>query len=295
MLKTIDFNKHSSLFGCELDIMENIEYDSDIGRYRCRREEKCSRCEQRYQYECQREESSKSRKESENVWYTGMSRFDVDRFDSGVFLNEELLNKSDDLGQVVIVDSGCPRSLMGDQQLDKLKELIEVDIFKVRDEGFRFGPSRIYKSRKKAKITMRRGVNEIDCEFFVIEGNIPILLGIEIMVPNGGTIDMEENILFLNKVEMAIPLKKTRGGHFVIPVKNVAGLYGNNIKGEEADAVMLMVLENVEDDAIKRMHDEVGHIAFLALALANEEEDHVKKVHRYFGHQSVRRVWEPRH
>ena len=273
--------------------MEKVEYDSDgRGRYRCEEEENCSRCDDRYKNSSYRRDTGKSREEREKVWYTGMSRYDIDLLDTGVFLNEEQLRNSEDLGQVAIVDSGCPRSLMGHQQLDKLKELVEVKIFTVRDEGFRFGPSKIYKSCKKAKITMRMGMNEMNCEFFVLKGNIPILLGNDIMVPNGGKIDMEENILFLSKVDMEIPLHKTNGGHFVIPMKNVAGLNANNIKGEEADAVMWMVLENVEDEAIKRMHDEIGHTAFLALALTSDEDVHVKKVHRYFGHRSARRVWE---
>ena len=185
------------------DIEHDMEYgDSDSWRerYRCNREENCSRCNERYRNGSYKRESSGSKEE--RVWYTGMSRYDLELLDSGVFLNEELLRNSDNLGQVVIVDSGCPRSLMGDKQLEKLKELVEVEIFDVRDEGFRFGPSKIYKSSKKAKITMRMGMNEMDCEFFVIKGNILILLGNDVMVPYGGTIDMEENVLFLNKVDI---------------------------------------------------------------------------------------------
>ena len=112
------------------------------------------------------------------------------------------------------------------------------------------------------------------------------------MVPLGGNTDMEENILVLNKIDMEIPMVKTNGGHFVIPVKSVAGIDANNIKGEEADAVMMMVLENTENEDIKNMHDELGHSIFLALALTNEEEAKVKKVHRYFGHRSSRRIWD---
>ena len=53
--------------------------------------------------------------------------------DKGVFVNEEPVRKSDDLGQVAIVDSGCPRSLMGDHQLDQLGDLVEVAIFSVKE------------------------------------------------------------------------------------------------------------------------------------------------------------------
>ena len=221
-----------------------------------------------------------------------MYESEVHVLDSGVFLNEELLRNSAKLGQIIIVDSGCPRSLMGDHQLDDLKDVMDVTTFKVKDEAFRFGPSKIYRSNKKAKITMKIGINAVECEFFVLKGNIPILLGNDVMVPYGGNIDLEENILFLNKIEMEIPLKKTRGGHFVIPVTSIADVDRNNIKGEEADAVMIMVFENIEDKSVTTLHDEIGHSAFLALALSNEEELNVKKVHRYFGHRSARRIWE---
>ena len=75
--------------------------------------------------------------------------------DNGVFLNEEgLRNCSKSLGQVIIVDCGCPRSLMGDQEFEKLKELVDIHEIKVKNEGFRFGPSRIYTSSKKVKLCM---------------------------------------------------------------------------------------------------------------------------------------------
>ena len=66
----------------------------------------------------------------------------------------------------------------------------------------------------------------------------------------------------------------------------------NHIRGDEADAVMIMVLESTDNEYIKKLHDEVGHSNFVALALTNEEEARVKKVHRYFGHCSSRRIWD---
>ena len=258
------------------------------GRYRCER-----RCDDRYQNSSYRRDRSRYRESKERAYDTGMSRFNFTLLDSGVFMNEKLLGNSDDLGQIIIVDSGCPRSLMGDHQLEELKNLIDVKIFSVKEEGFRFGPSKVYRTNTKAKITMQIGINVMKCEFFVIKGNIPILLGNDIMEPNGGNIDMEDRILFLSKVDMEIPLKKTNGGHFVIPVRSIADIDKNNVKGEEADLVMLMVLENVDDEDVIKLHDEVGHSAFLALlALTDEEESQVKKVHRYFGHRSARKIWE---
>jgi hypothetical protein len=122
--------------------------------------------------------------------FSGMSVINLIMIDS-IFLNEELRNSSKNLGQVIVVDSGCPRSLLGDEELKRLKELIEVTEHDVKDEFFRFGPSRVYKSNKKVTITIRIGVQEIDCELFVVKANIPIMLGNDVMVPLGGKIDMD--------------------------------------------------------------------------------------------------------
>ena len=213
--------------------------------------------------------------------------------ENSVFLNEEWLrNCTDNLGQFIIVDCGCPRSLMGDEEYYRLKEMVEVKEIKVKEEGFRFGPSRIYNSNKKVKFSMRIGMNQVDCEFFVVKGKVPILLGNDFMAPLGGNIDMDENSLVLKKIDMEIPLEKTKGGHFVIPVSTVTRDVSQNVKGEEADALMLLVLENVENEDIKAFHDNVGHSIFLSLALEADEESKVKKVHRYFGHRSSRKVWD---
>ena len=103
-----------------------------------------------------------------------------------VFLNEEWLrNCTKNLGQVIIVDCGCPRGLMGDVEYERLKEMVEVKEITVKEEGFRFGPSRVYNSNKKVKFSMRVGMNQTDCEFFVVNGKVPILLGNDFMAPHG--------------------------------------------------------------------------------------------------------------
>jgi hypothetical protein len=221
----------------------------------------------------------------------GMSVVDVRLQD--VFLNEEWLTDcSRNLGQFIVVDSGCPRSLLGEEELSKLRELVEIKEFGVKREGFRFGPSRVYTANRKVQFCMKVGVNEIDCEFFVVDSKVPILLGNDVMAPLGAIIDMEENRLVLKKADMDIPLEKTTGGHFVIPVRSVTGGNSQNIRGEEADAVMLMMLENTENDEMQNFHDKVGHSIFVTLALNDDEKNQVHKVHRYFGHRSSKQIWE---
>ena len=198
--------------------------------------------------------------------------------ENGVFLNDGLRNCSENNGQIIIVDSGCPRSLMGKKELAKLKETNDVTEFKVKDEGFRFGPSRVYNTDKKVKVRMQIGIHEIDWEFFIVNSeSVPILLGNDVMIPLGGVIDMEQNILVLKNVGVEIPLVHTKGGHLVIPVRSISGANANNIKGEEADAVLIMILENTEVKNIQKFHDTVGHNTFVNIAMTDDEETHVKK------------------
>ena len=69
-----------------------------------------------------------------------MSLVNLEWLEDGVFLNKDWLRKcSKSLGQFMIVDCGCPRSLMGDKELTKLKELVDIQEVKVNNEGFKFG------------------------------------------------------------------------------------------------------------------------------------------------------------
>ena len=84
-----------------------------------------------------------------------------------------------------------------------------------------------------------------------------ILLGNDVLIPLGGNINMESRKLELKKIYQEIPMVKPPGGHFVIPVRTVAqrNLQGDdgikeptNIKGDEAEAVMLILLANTNDE-----------------------------------------------
>ena len=120
------------------------------------------------------------------------------------------------------------------------------------------------------------------------------------MVPLGGNLDMENKRLRFKKLGTEIPLARTPGGHFIIPVKSVINSKDpseqeddlkevRNIKGQEAEAVILVLLaitENEED--LGNLHNKIGHDIFVALAMTDDEEAQVKKIHRYFGHRSGR-------
>ena len=214
-----------------------------------------------------------------------------------IYKNDDFFTKQKVLGQFIIVDSGCPRSLMGDKEYEMLRRNFRTEEKEIkRNERFRFGPSRVYESEFKAKLPMRLGDTRLDMEFFVVKGNIPILLGNDMMKPLEGSINLKESKLELKKVNKSIEMIETSGGHYVIPIKSVAvpslskddtdresADDNDNLNGEEADVVMLTLLAQSETQKdIENVHKEIGHTAFVGLALSLEEEAQVKKVHRYF-------------
>jgi hypothetical protein len=146
-----------------------------------------------------------------------------------IYINDDFFkNKSKVVGQFMVVDSGCPRSLLGEYELEILRKFMEIEVIDVKEESFRFGPSKIYTSNTKIVFPIKVGDCQIDFEFFVVKAMIPMLLGNDVMVPLGGKVDLAESKLELKKPGIEIPLVRTLGGHFVIPVKSIADVKENN-------------------------------------------------------------------
>ena len=152
---------------------------------------------------------------------------------------------------------------------------------------------------------MRLGEISFSAEFFVLKGDIPILLGNDVMKHLEGKIDLNGKKLEFKKVKREIPLIETPGGHYVIPMKHLAisesleanpssdSMYKDNLRGDEADAVMVVLFAETETkEDLEKVHDEIGHTTFVELALTGDEKTQIDKVHRYFGHRSGRRIWE---
>ena len=59
---------------------------------------------------------------------------------------------------------------------------------------------------------------EFDAKFFVINGDIPILIGNDILEPLGGVIDIDERFIEFKKLNCTVDIFKTKGGHYVVPV-----------------------------------------------------------------------------
>ena len=223
-----------------------------------------------------------------------------------IYNSEEFFRHESVLGQFMVVDSGCPRGLMGFGEYERLKIKYETETIKLnRTEKFRFGPSKSYSAESKVRVPMKIRNSEFFMDFFLVDAKIPILVGNDFLKPMGGNINIGEKRLEIKKIHEFIEMVETKGGHFVIPLSNTAFRkptreeidaakeYHENLVGEEADAIMIILMVQSEDEeSLKLFHDQVGHSVFVALALTNDENDQVDKVHRYFGHRSGRRIWD---
>ena len=220
--------------------------------------------------------------------------------------------------QLMILDIGCPKSLMGFNEYTSLVSTLSEDEKKMISKytcnnKFKFGPSKVYKATFRVRLPLNLMHAKVMTSFYVLEGDIPILIGNDILEALGGVIHTDSKKLELKKLGLVLSMVKTNGGHFVLPVtrkKNddIKEFYSisdecesendveevecvNNVLGSEADAVMLLLLaECEEENDFAALHELIGHTTFVALALEEDEKKEVSKVHRYFGHKSGRRT-----
>ena len=88
-----------------------------------------------------------------------------------VFVNEEEFSSHDrNKEQLMIIDIGCPRSLMGKKEYEKfLKSLTSSDRARIKEfkacEKFRFGPSRSYDSFLRVEMPLDLEGVTIDAGF----------------------------------------------------------------------------------------------------------------------------------
>ena len=128
--------------------------------------------------------------------------YDVDEF----FINKKL---GED--QFIIVDSGCPRSLMGEQEYLKVKKRFKIISEEQIYDNFRFGPSKVYKASRKIRLLLRMGTKFQEVGFFIVEGaNIPVLLGNDVMDHLDANIDMKKRELVFEHLGTSIPMTKTK-------------------------------------------------------------------------------------
>ena len=143
------------------------------------------------------------------------------------------LTKYDKDKATMIVDLGCPNSVLGVADVDRFRKSLShfqqenLEIVDV-DENFKFGPSGPYRCSEKIKIPIGRKEKTRWVTVAIVDARIPMLLGNNILKPleaeiklfnvgNGGN-----GILILEDEE--IDLKETNAGHYEVKVSDLGKL-----------------------------------------------------------------------
>ena len=98
----------------------------------------------------------------------------------------------------MIADLGCPNSVIGVKDVDMfIKNLSEYQKAKLEsmkvEESFRFGPSGPYKCVEKLEFPIRNGSGVLWVAVSVVDANIPMLLGNNILKPLAARIQLYDS------------------------------------------------------------------------------------------------------
>ena len=104
----------------------------------------------------------------------------------------------------MIVDIGCPKSLMGAKEFKNLvNTLSEEELNGLKRypcfKKFKFGPSKIHEASFSVKLPLRLLSVKVIANFYVLEGDIPILIGNDILEALGGVIHTNIKKLEFNR------------------------------------------------------------------------------------------------
>ena len=114
--------------------------------------------------------------------------------------------------------------------LIKLNEF-QIQCYEISSERFRFGPSKLYTSNLKVSIKVQLERNIFELNFFVIEGDVPMLLGNDIMEPLGGNLNLLDKVLEFN------PILRGGGGAYMPPLPHI-GNFLRTYLSEEAPSIL---------------------------------------------------------
>ena len=170
---------------------------------------------------------------------------------------------------LMIVDLGCPNTVIGKRDENKfiqsLSKYQQQNLKRVKtNEKFKFGPSGPYLCEHKLKFPVLNRSNLLWVEVALVQADIPMLLGNNILKPFGAEIKLfpkgNDGILKLEETE--IVMRGTSGGHFAVKSADLAKLCGNFPK----DEVNWICCEEcgerfqIKNDLSNHMAEKHGHI-----------------------------------
>jgi hypothetical protein len=188
---------------------------------------------------------------------------DIEEKEIEVKINGVMFMKEIKEFQAMVVDTGCPKSLVGIQWLKKYLKMrnITKDQLKTKtcSQKFRFGPSGVYEAKEIMEIPITVKINDKEESFvkikvnaYVVEAeNVPLLCGRNTMNEWGAILDMKTKVMKITDDEiMEIKCLSTDGGHLVVKIQENECL--------EEEEVVLLLKEEKEShsvEKIKRIHE----------------------------------------
>ena len=129
----------------------------------------------------------------------------------------------------MVVDCGAPKSLIGEKYLNEyLKSNYcdndEIERFPCKQK-FKFGPSQIYVSTETAKIPIilkdRNIFAKHFVEAYVIQADVPFLLGLNTMKNWRVLMDMECDEMIFRELNKTVKMIRNSGGHLIVPLQKL--------------------------------------------------------------------------
>ena len=126
----------------------------------------------------------------------------------------------------LVADCGAPKTLIGRCYLDeylKLQNLSKTDLEIVPyKQKFWSGPSHVNISKEKARIPIAvqssDGISRQYSESYVIQADVPFLLGLNTLKQWRALIDMETEKMIFRTFDVTVKMLRNDGGHLTIPL-----------------------------------------------------------------------------
>ena len=183
--------------------------------------------------------------------------------ESVVELNDVLFLEEYSEKKSLILDVGCPKSLVGQKWLHKYLAWKNMSIENLKkrrcSQKFKFGPSKVYESTELIEIPLNvqqsDGVlTRVYLEVFVVDAdNVPLLCGLNSLKKWKAVLDLEQDILTTNvDKKKEFGCVQTPGGHLVIQL-----FVEDDWTTDETVFLMNEEIDYAEN--VKRIHEVTNH------------------------------------
>ena len=150
----------------------------------------------------------------------------------------------------MVVDCGAPKTLIGERYLKEYLKQNDLEESMLKKTScklkFRFGPSQLYISTERVEvpITMRikDGYTTQFVEAYVVQAEIPFLMGMDILKKWGAVIEIAERKIDFETIGIVVKADKEGGSHLNIALEKVK-FDKEPSENEEVKTVLFVELE----------------------------------------------------